>query len=344
MTLQRLLKDSRFIDLRAPLEFARGSVPNATNLPLLDDSQRAAVGLMYKNSGQAAAIALGEQLVSGPCRETRMQGWAQALRDDPDLQFFCWRGGLRSQIVVDWLSDLGLNANRVEGGYKALRQTCLDTLQSAALSPLPWRILGGRTGSGKTSLLTLLTNSIDLEGLAHHRGSAFGATSTPQPTLIDFENQLALNWLNHTAHSLVLEDESRTIGRLAIPETWHVRMGRAPLVLLEVSLDERIQNIVDEYVHQPLARGVDAGHLLESLKDSLSRIQKRLGGVRHGQLVQMLEQAFVSQDHSGWVGGLLTGYYDPMYDYQLEKKDGRVCFRGGFKDITEYLTDEAAWD
>lgn len=325
-----------FIDLRSPGEFASGAVPGAVNLPLLTDDERHQVGLTHKRGGQSAAIATGERLVSGAIREARIQGWMDFIQTHPGTLLYCWRGGLRSETVQNWLTERGIALPRVTGGFKALRRACLGVLEKAPGSK-PWVVLGGRTGTGKTALLNRLPDSIDLEGLANHRGSAFGAAWSPQPPPVAFENALAVASLNHGQPRLVLEDESRTIGRLGLPPAWHEAMQRAPLIILEADLESRAQRICGEYVFEPLAVGVAASTLLTRLRSALDRIERRLGGLRKAEVERALERGFESGDHLPWIERLLDWYYDPMYDYQLEAKEARVIYRGNMQDTENYL-------
>jgi tRNA 2-selenouridine synthase len=340
MNLRALLAaGGPFIDLRSPGEFAAGAVPGAVNLPLMTDDERHQVGLTYKAHGQEAAIALGESLVGGATREARLTGWEAFAHAHPDAWLYCWRGGMRSEVVQRWLAERGVRMPRVPGGFKALRHCCLDALESAAdpAGQLPWVVLGGRTGTGKTRLLARVPGSIDLEGLANHRGSAFGAALTPQPPPVAFENALAVAWMRHDAPALVLEDESRTIGRLALPASWHAAMQRAPLVLLEVELATRIRHITEEYVWEPLAAGLAAVSLEARLQNALDRIRRRLGGLRHREVSAELAAAFETGEHSAWIERLLVWYYDPMYDYQLEGKRSRLLFIGDASETEAFL-------
>ncbi len=335
--LDRLLgHHGPFIDLRAPAEFEAGAVPGAVNLPLLTDEERHQVGLTYRLEGQSAAITLGETLVSGAVRDARMSAWLAFIHENPETWLYCWRGGLRSSTVQTWLAEAGAAVERVPGGFKALRHRCLALLERAPGSK-PWLVLGGRTGTGKTLVLNRITGSIDLEGLANHRGSAFGGMLSPQPPPVSFENALAVAWLNHTHPFLLLEDESRTIGRLAVPEGWHGTMQQAPLVILESELPDRVARIAAEYVAEPLAAGLSEAALYEQLGGALDRIRRRLGGVRHRTVRELLHEGFRSGAHDAWIERLLTWYYDPMYDYQLEKKADRVIFRGDAEDVVGYL-------
>lgn len=326
------------LDVRAPAEFAKGHLPNSFNLPILNDAERHQVGLAYKNDGQAAATQLGHKLVSGETKNSRIMQWQQLLQAHPTAHVMCWRGGQRSQIAQQWLAETGYRIDRVPGGYKACRQFYLQQLDQAALADKSWFVLAGRTGVQKTVLLNTLPNSIDLEGLANHRGSAFGAFITPQPSLASFENHLAADILRHHHSSLILEDESRMIGRVAVPEAWHLRMKRTPLVLLEASVEQRVEHIVAEYVDARSGNGETADSLLSHYRGALQRIKRRLGGALHQELDVLLGQAFAGQiGHDQWVRTLLQRYYDPMYDYQLKGKTERVIFRGGFAEAREFL-------
>ncbi|MCZ6644007.1 MAG: tRNA 2-selenouridine(34) synthase MnmH [Gammaproteobacteria bacterium] len=336
--LLTLAHNISFIDLRAPAEFARGALPGAVNLPLLTDSERAEVGIAYKNRGQQAAVDVGHRLVGETQRKLRTAQWREHANTHPDCWLYCWRGGMRSEIAQSWLAQSGLDIPRVAGGFKALRQACLDVLANAPKTKR-WLVLAGRTGSGKTKLLREFETGIDLEGLAHHRGSAFGARSEPQPMPVDFENRLAVAFVNHSHGVVLLEDESRNIGRLALPETWHEKMQQAPLVVVDVTIEERVENIQREYVLEPLSDGVSVEELETRYRDALNRIERRLGGLRHREVREKLQQGFATGKHEGWIERLLSWYYDPMYDYQLEKKLTRVIARGDTSAIRKLIAD-----
>jgi tRNA 2-selenouridine synthase len=220
----------------------------------------------------------------------------------------------------------------------------MAALERAVAEDRPWLVLAGRTGSGKTELLRTLPNAIDLEGLARHRGSAFGAWEAEQPVPVTFENSLAVAWLQLRAPTLVLEDESRTIGRIALPEPWHARMQRASVVMLEVPLATRCANIVHEYVELPLAAGVAAETLHARYTAALARIERRLGGLRRQQIQAELDGAFAGGSHTGWVARLLEWYYDPMYDHQLATKHARLVMRGAPAAVLDYLTGRTLCD
>ena len=348
-----LARGAPFLDVRAPGEAARGSLPTATNLPILNDAERARVGTTYKQQGADAAERVGHRLVSGPVREQRIAAWCDYAIQHPDAWIFCWRGGQRSAIAQSWLTAAGHELPRVAGGFKALRQTCLTVLEETAGDPRPWLVVGGRTGSGKTDFLRATPNAIDLEGLAAHRGSAFGAMDREQPAPVSFENALAIACLQHRGPVLLLEDESRTIGRIALPTAWHARMQTAPVALLEVPIAERCANIVREYVQEPLARGTPEASLQMRYEHALLRIERRLGGERRRTITAALQAAFGARvangesdpgAHAVWVGQLLEWYYDPMYDHQLNGKLPRVVVRGDAETLRDYLREGNAWN
>lgn len=333
---QYLIGATAAIDVRSPAEYAQGHLPGAINLPILDDEERRQVGTTYRNTGSDAAHALGHRLVSGEIRQARIAAWLDALRQHPDAYLYCWRGGARSTIAAQWLAEQGQQPWRVPGGYKAIRALCLETLAVSVPQTASWWLLGGRTGSGKTLLLQTLRRAVDLEGLAAHRGSAFGARTTPQPAVATFENTLACALLRLGNSHLVLEDESRMIGRLAIPEAVHRAMQRAPVALLETPLEARIANIRGEYVTQPLLT-TNPEALEAHYVRALQRIRRRLGGQRHQDVEQALRHGFATGEHDGWIERLLTWYYDPMYDYQLAQKRARIRYAGAARDVGAFL-------
>ena len=330
-----ILREARpLIDVRAPSEYARGALPSAVNLPLLNDEERAAVGTTYKRRGRAAAIELGHRLVCGEAKRARVAQWRTFVEAHPEAAIYCARGGLRSEIAQTWLAGAGSHQARVAGGFKALRRHCLDVLGRAG----EWRfvLVGGRTGSGKTAVLQCADAHVDLEHLANHRGSAFGGLPTPQPPPVAFENAIAAELVRLPLDGLiVLEDESRTIGRLAIPEPLYTAMQRAPIALIEVDDDARAENIYREYV-------LEAEKPRSHLAASLERIQRRLGGVRYTEIKALMDEAFdvgatAWPLHRRWIVRLLNDYYDPMYDYQLAAKADRVRMRGTAQEVAAAL-------
>lgn len=327
---QILLESIPIIDVRSPLEFALGAVPNAINLPLLDDGERKRVGTAYKEGGQATAIAKGLEILPQEVRDVRVAQWIRLLKRHPNAVICCWRGGLRSKIVQQWLSESGWHVPRIVGGSKAIRAFCLNTIDAAG--QYDYVVLAGRTGSGKTQLLKELQPSIDLEGLAQHRGSAFGGDTASQPPPVNFESALTTEILRFRhSRTILVEDESRVIGKLAIPESLFKKMGRSPIVVLQADEAERIQHIYSSYV---------LGTAREVMLSNLEKIRKRLGMERYFEIRTSIQNAYYTsdrEDHFAWLKLLLRYYYDPMYDYQLDRKKDRLIYRGSKDAVKELL-------
>jgi tRNA 2-selenouridine synthase len=352
------LKDVPLIDLRAPVEFKEGAFPHAVSLPLMTDEERAKVGTCYKQQGQAAAIALGHKLVGGAVRAARLDGWLAQLRQQPDALLYCFRGGLRSQTVQQWLHEAGVTRPRVAGGYKELRRFLIDTQESAS-AECGWTVLTGMTGSGKTHMLEQVAQAVDLEGHAHHRGSSFGQLPGGQPSNINFENKLAIELLKRRhlgERAFVVEDESRLIGRCALPLSLYEAMCQAPLVVVDVPQEERAEQIRVDYVQDLWSRylemhGPEAGWPLFAgyLTEALARLKKRLGDKDHRELDGLMQTALAEQASSGntalhlaWIRLLLTRYYDPMYLYQLNNKRERIRFRGDKQACLAFFAEQHA--
>ena len=353
------LRDRSLIDTRAPIEFARGSFPGAINIPLMTDVEREQVGIRYKEQGEHAAVALGHELVSGHVKEDRIAAWIEQLERNANAALFCFRGGLRSQTVQAWLASEGYHLPVVDGGYKALRAYLLNSLEKC-LCDTSLVVIGGRTGVAKTALLNQASDMlrlpvIDLEGLAHHRGSAFGKRAEPQPTQVNFENRIAIELLklrNGGHQQVIMEDESRLIGRCALPLTLQEKLRAAPLVVLDASLEDRVHHSWENYILSNYREQVALCDSHEaafsafatSLRLSLANIQKRLGGARYQELSEVLEKALLAhsqgdpEQHKQWITVLLRDYYDPMYDYQLKSKQRHVVFRGNFNEVLEFMT------
>ncbi|MCH8499894.1 MAG: tRNA 2-selenouridine(34) synthase MnmH [Marinobacter sp.] len=351
-----LLKDSwqqlTLIDVRAPVEFKQGHWPGAVNLPLMNDDERHKVGICYKQHGQEAAVRLGHRLVSGDIKAARIHAWHQCARQKPEHTIiYCARGGMRSNISRDWLQQAGITLPLIAGGYKSLRHWLLQRLEDFIQQAPVW-VVAGRTGSGKTRVLQGCSNALDLEGLAHHRGSAFGALLTPQPTQAQFENELAL-----AAHALdwtrpvIVEDESRNIGSVHLPQGLSQRIREAEVVVVQESLAQRVAFILDDYVvqlqqHYRQQQGEEAGLQAYQtyFEQAFARIARRLGGERYQRVMDAFQGAMAEQrrttsiaGHEGWVTQLLTEYYDRMYDYQLKKAPRPVRFQGRVDEVIDFL-------
>jgi tRNA 2-selenouridine synthase len=359
-----LRDDTPLIDTRSPVEFAKGSLPTAINLPLMTDEEREAVGTCYKEQGQDAAVRLGHELVAGDLKEQRVGAWKTFVAQHPRGALFCFRGGMRSEIAQRWLKDAGVDYPRIKGGYKAMRRWLTDSTDQL-IEKTPILLLGGPTGAAKTRILNEgngggpIPGSVDLEGLANHRGSAFGRRVTEQPTQIGFELALGVQLLKHRhagRQKLLLEDEGRLIGRCALPLSLQAARHEADWVQLDASVDARVEHSYENYILQNLedlmtedaARAFD--RFATGLLESLERIQKRLGGQRYAELKAVMQDALAAHErgnpeaHKAWISELLTDYYDPMYDYQMNNRTKAPLFRGTEQEVIEYLlqTEDAS--
>ncbi len=342
-------RDRPLLDVRSPVEFARGAFPASNNIPLLTDAQRAAVGTLYRRRGGEAATALGRKLVSGESKSRLVGRWRDFIERNPEARLYCFRGGQRSHIAQQWLREEGLDVPLVPGGYKALRNFLLRVLEEAA--KLDFLVVAGKTGCGKTHLLAELPCALDIEGAARHRGSAFGALPVPQPSQIDFENAMAVALLKlefESLPALIVEDESRAVGSLAIPPALFDRMRQAPLALVEESLEVRVETILRDYLLANLAAWRDlrpeqgAAMLEQSLLASLGKIRRRLGDSGFREAGALMRRAFAAgtgenpAPHRQWIAFLLKHYYDPMYEFQLARKLARVRRRGRREEIARW--------
>ncbi len=353
---QLFLDNIPLLDVRAPGEFAAGSFPGAVNLPLMTDVEREQVGITYKNDGQEAAIAMGHRLVQGDTKAQRIEAWRIFAAKNPNGYLFCFRGGLRSQIAQMWLKEAGVEYPRVTGGYKAMRRFLIDETERLIKSR-DYIVVAGHTGTGKTLLLNSIENSLDLEGLANHRGSSFGRRPDDQPSQIDFENSLAVKLIELSrcpAGPVFVEDESIRIGQLSLPLAFSSQMPNWPLVIVEEPLEARIDVIHRDYVTGLLTefREVDDeqafDRFVEFLTSALYRVRKRLGGLKFQEVNALLQAALDAQRehgetelHRAWIEALLAGYYDPMYDYQLAQKSQPILFRGSRPEIRAWVREKS---
>ncbi len=294
------------IDVRSPAEYAHAHFPNAQNLPLLNNEERAIVGTTYKHEGNQTAVLKGYELVGHKFADYINQ--AIKMAPNKKINVYCWRGGLRSNIMAFLLHSAGFEVNLLEGGYKKYRNLVLETLEQ----PRQIKIVGGKTGSGKTYVLhelkKLNQQVIDLEGLANHKGSAFGSLGqAPQPSVEMFENNLAMQWYNIDSNAILwLENESRMIGSVRIPPKIFEAMRSATTYDIQISLGRRIQHIAQEY----------GKYDVKLLAECTRKLEKKLGNLRMQQAIDFL----LAKDVNSWIFMLLE-YYDSSYLFSKEKRN-----------------------
>jgi tRNA 2-selenouridine synthase len=296
------------LDVRSPGEYLHAHIPNAYSLPLFTDQERKVVGTAYKQESKEKAIKIGLDYF-GP----KMRAMVEEVEDlvksgNKKILVHCWRGGMRSGGVA-WLLDLyGFEVFQLTGGYKAYRNWVLGQFDK----PYDIKILSGNTGSGKTPLLYELEKSglqmVDLEALAHHKGSALGGINQPpQPSQELFENLLADKlFAKKVEESILLEDESQRIGNVNIPNALWQKMKVSELIYLQIPFEERLKYLVEEYGKLPL----------EEIKSAILRIQKRLGGLETKNAISHLEEGNLRACF-----GILLRYYDKWYEKGLNSKE-----------------------
>jgi len=293
------------LDVRSPAEYAQGHIPGAYSFPLFSNDERAQVGTCYKQVGRDQAIELGLELV-GP-KLAHFVRAAQSLTADRHLRVHCWRGGMRSGSMAWLLETAGFSVTTLIGGYKAFRRHVRELLAI----PKPIISLGGMTGTGKTTILAALADLgeqvLDLEAIAHHRGSSYGSLGLPpQPSTEHFENRVAMAWAALDARRPVwIEAESRRIGTCRVPDELFQPMMQAPVLQVERSRPERIRNLLEDYG--------DANW--KELIAATERLRKRLGGLRTQRAIAAIQQGDLAVAID-----IVLDYYDQTYTYDLQKK------------------------
>lgn len=348
-----VIENLPLIDVRAPIEYEKGSFLNSINSPILNNEERHIIGICYKEKGNEEATELGYKLVSGKIREERLHSWVNYIKENPKAIIYCFRGGSRSRIAQDWIiNELRQEVLRIDGGYKAFRNYLINemSLENQNYNPI---ILTGYTGSAKTILLNQLDNSIDLEGLANHRGSSFGSHIKPQPSQIDFENNLAYRLIqlqDKKFENIIIEDEGRNVGKNFIPNSLQEHFGKGRFVVLDVSLEDRISNTLKEYVidSQEEYKESYGNEGLEKwfnyIYDSMNRVKRKFGGDRLNLVLMALDKAYKNQLSTGsfelhrdWIEIFLKDYYDPLYQHAFKKYDDNFLFKGNYNEVLEFL-------
>jgi tRNA 2-selenouridine synthase len=294
------------IDVRSEIEYLQGHIPGTFNLPLFNNEERAVVGTLYKNSGREASVLKGLELAGPKLADFVKQ--LHKITDQKKILVHCWRGGLRSESMA-WLFQVaGYEVSILEGGYKAYRRFIRERFSQ----PANIIILGGLTGSGKTELLHLLGQMgeqvLDLEKLACHKGSVFGGIGQPcQPTNEQFENDIFTAWGKIDPSRLVwIEDESRMIGNVSIPDHLFEQMNRTVMIKVETAREQRIRRLVDEYSK------VDK----RDLHQAVLKIGEKLGGTNTKRAL-----AAIDAGDFDTVAGLALSYYDKTYIHSVLKRE-----------------------
>jgi tRNA 2-selenouridine synthase len=304
-----LRKERTIVDVRSQGEFREGHIPDAINIPILNDSERVIVGTAYKKLGQKQAIKEGFRLV-GPRLVDIIQE-TEAVAAGKELLVHCWRGGMRSNNFCQFAGMAGVKTQSLLGGYKSYRHKAVASFQS----PFQFVLISGYTGSGKSEILRELKSRgeqvVDLEMLASHKGSAFGGLMmADQPTTEQFQNDLFEEILQLDLRKRIwVEDESLAVGKIFLPEPFWRKMCQSPIVKIEVNKSVRIERLVKEYGQADQTEFLTA----------MMQITKRLGG----QHFNAAKQKLIDGDMAATIEILLT-YYDKTYLHGLEKRKERV--------------------
>ncbi|OPX28103.1 MAG: tRNA 2-selenouridine(34) synthase MnmH [Candidatus Cloacimonas sp. 4484_143] len=303
-------KNLPIIDVRTPAEFMKGHIPGAINIPIFSNEERAIVGTKYKQESRDTAMAEAMHFVSQNV-DFYLDEIAKLKIPTKKILIHCWRGGMRSGSMARLFAADGYDVQILQGGYKSYRNLVLQSFEQ----PLRLLIIGGMTGSGKSDVLKEIENLgeqiVDLEGIAHHKGSAFGALGQlPQPTVEQFENDLhkAFSKLD-LSEPIWLEDESQLVGKVRIPKPLFEQIRAAKVYKLELSKEYRIKRLVTEYT--------DFDKKL--INTSIQNISRRLGGLAAQHAVNAIEK----NDFSTAIDIVLS-YYDKTYSYGLSKREGQT--------------------
>jgi tRNA 2-selenouridine synthase len=314
------IPESILLDVRSPAEYLHAHIPTALSLPLFSNEQRAVVGTAYKQESREQAIKIGLDYFGPNMRQMVEEVEKLQGSSTKKVLVYCWRGGMRSGGVA-WLLDLyGFDVYQLTGGYKAYRNWVLASFER----DYNFKIIGGYTGSAKTYVLNTLDKNnfqtIDLEGLANHKGSALGGIGqAPQASQEMFENHLATTLEAKKIESVILlEDESQRIGNLNIPKPIWEKMLLSQVLFLDIPFEERLTFLEKEYGHLPK----------NELFDAITRIQKRLGGLETQNALQYLEE----NNYKECFRILLT-YYDRWYKKGIDAKENVIQIKTNTGDI-----------
>lgn len=294
------------IDVRSPKEFNESTIPGSVNIPIFNTEERAEVGTIYKQTGKEAAKERGLEIFSA-----KLPAFIDAFRKiDTPKTVFCWRGGMRSKTAATVLDLMGIQANRLSGGFRTYRQWVIAELNKEEFKPDLY-VINGYTGTGKTAILKQLTQKgypiLNLEGMANHRGSIFGQIGLEPNNQKEFESQFVQEMMRYQdAPFVFVEGESRRIGKATLPDFFYKKKENSTQLFLEMPMEERVHNILDDY--QPW-------NSPEKFMEAFQIIKKRI----HTPVAKQIEESLQGGCYADAVPLLLEYYYDPRYEHAAKQ-------------------------
>ncbi|MDM0120435.1 tRNA 2-selenouridine(34) synthase MnmH [Variovorax arabinosiphilus] len=294
------------IDARSPSEFALDHIPGAVNCPVLDDEERRIVGTIYKQTGAFEARRVGGAMVAANLARHLREQWADKPADWRPM-VYCWRGGLRSGSMVNWMRLVGWDARQLASGYKAFRHHVLEIIETV-VPRLQLLVICGATGSAKTRVLEALAargeQVLDLEHCASHKGSLLGGLpGVPQPSQKRFETLIATVLENlDLSRPLYVEGESARIGRVALPVPLVTRMRAAHCIEVEATPEARLDYLLRDYAYL-----ADDRH---ALAETLGRLKEMQGK----ETVQRWQAWAEAGNLPPLFAELMALHYDPHYE------------------------------
>ncbi|MFC1801309.1 tRNA 2-selenouridine(34) synthase MnmH [Nanoarchaeota archaeon] len=297
------LPNTIFIDVRSPCEFVLDHIPHAINLPILDNKERHEIGIIYKHD-QEKAISLGLEYYSKKIPE--LTEFLKTINKNKTIIVYCWRGGMRSQTIANLIESLGHKTKLLKGGYKGYRAFIRKSLENYKAN-FKFIILWGNTGTAKTKIIEKLKSAIDLECLAQHRGSLFGAIGLTPRTQKSFETLLFFELERLASEKYIfVEGESRKIGNIIIPESIYKEIKNGINIRVNASVESRSKITIKEYLKP---------EYIEKIKEIVPLLKRRLSKKQVENMLRLIDE----RDYLGFAKILLTEYYDPLYKNTLDK-------------------------
>ncbi|MTI48055.1 tRNA 2-selenouridine(34) synthase MnmH [Sporosalibacterium faouarense] len=320
-----------YIDVRSPKEYQVDTIPNAINIPILNDKERERVGYLYKQVNSQKAKEAGLEYASKKLTHFYTE-IKKIIDENKDVALFCYRGGMRSNSIANVLSTMGLDVYLITGGYKSYRAYVMDNLVTYE-DKFNYVVLHGYTGVGKTKILKLLEEKdisvLDIEGLARNTGSVFGslAFKGDSSTQKRFESHLVKSFQNMKSNLVFTESESKRVGKVILPDFLYNNMQNCHHILIKTNMKKRIENIIEDYINS------DVPDLNDRIIKALENLRKRLSNNKVDTLINQIND----KDYSPVIETLMVDYYDPLYDYSINKVEE-------YDMIIEYENEENAVD